>query len=146
MPSGEPSRTAGLLKGPLAQPADRACQQAFTLIEMLVVMSIVALLLTLAVPRYFSSVDKAKDVVLVENLRLIRLSLDKFYADKGRYPENLEELVEKKYLRSVPVDPITESNRNWILIPGPEADVRGIADVKSGAVGANRDGKTYESL
>ncbi len=146
MPSGEPSRIVRLLKGPPAQSAVRGCQQAFTLIEMLVVMGIVALLLTLAVPRYFSSLDKAKEVVLVENLRLIRLSLDKFYADKGRYPENLEELVEKKYLRSVPVDPITESNRNWIVIPVPEADVRGIADVKSGAAGANRDGKTYESL
>lgn len=134
------------MKGRPAQRAVRACQQAFTLIEMLVVMGIVALLLTLAVPRYFSSVDKAKEAVLVENLRLIRLSLDKFYADKGRYPENLDELVEKKYLRSVPVDPITESNRNWILIPVPEADVRGIADVKSGAAGTNRDGKTYESL
>lgn len=120
--------------------------RAFTLIEMLVVMSIVALLLTIAVPRYFASVDKSKDTVLQENLRIIRISLDKFYADKGRYPENLDELVEKKYLRAVPMDPVTESNRNWILIPVPEADQRGISDVKSGAVGTNRDGKLYESM
>ena len=146
MLSGEPSGQCGWVKGLQEGRAVRACQQAFTLIEMLIVMSIMALLLTLAVPRYFSSVDKTKEVVLLENLRLIRLSLDKFYADQGRYPENLDELVEKKYLRTVPVDPITESNRNWILIPVPEADVRGISDVKSGAVGANREGRTYESL
>lgn len=120
--------------------------RAFTLIEMLIVMSIVALLLTLAVPRYFSSLDKSKDMVLRENLRVIRISLDKFYADKGRYPETLDELVEKKYLRNVPVDPITESYRNWILIPVADPEQRGISDVKSGAAGLNRDGKAYESM
>jgi general secretion pathway protein G len=120
--------------------------RAFTLIEMLIVMSIVALLLTLAVPRYFSSLDKSKDMVLRENLRVIRISLDKFYADKGRYPETLDELVEKKYLRNVPIDPITESYRNWILIPTADPEQRGISDVKSGAVGLNRDGKAYESM
>lgn len=120
--------------------------RAFTLIEMLIVMSIVALLLTLAVPRYFSSLDKSKDIVLRENLRVIRISLDKFYADKGRYPETLDELVEKKYLRNVPIDPITESYRNWILIPVADPEQRGISDIKSGAVGLNRDGKAYESM
>ena len=146
MPNGDPVvKSASPYRG-VRRRATRAGVRAFTLIEMMVVLSIVALLLTLAVPRYFSSVDKSKEVVLKENLRLIRLSLDKFYADKGRYPENLDELVDSKYLRNVPVDPMTESNRNWILIPAPEADVRGVADVKSGAVGAGRDGKSYESL
>jgi general secretion pathway protein G len=120
--------------------------RAFTLIEMLVVMTIVALLLTLALPRYFSSIDRSKVTVLQENLRIIRVSLDRFYADKGRYPENLEELVEKKYLRSVPVDPITESNKNWIAISPSDTEQHGIADVKSGATGQSPEGKNYDSM
>jgi general secretion pathway protein G len=146
MPNGNPNMKFHPLDVRHSPRPTQAHLRAFTLIEMLVVMSIVALLLTIAVPRYFTSVDKSKDTVLQENLRIIRVSLDKFYADKGHYPENLDELVEKKYLRAVPIDPVTESNRNWILIPVPEADQRGISDVKSGAVGTNRDGKLYESM
>jgi general secretion pathway protein G len=121
-------------------------RRGFTLIEMLIVMSIVALLLTLSVPRYFSSVEKSKEVVLEENLRVLRITIDKFYADKGRYPLALEDLVEQKYLRSVPLDPMTESNRSWIVIPPVEADLRGVSDVKSGAVGSNKNGKRYEDM
>jgi general secretion pathway protein G len=77
--------------------------QGFTLIELLVVLSIIALLLTLAVPRYFNSIDVAKEAVLRENLHLVRETIDKFYADKGRYPESLDELVSEKYLRSLPL-------------------------------------------
>lgn len=121
-------------------------ERAFTLIEMLVVMTIVALLLTLALPKYFSSLDRSKVTVLRENLRVIRVSLDRFYADKGRHPESLEELVESKYLRSVPVDPITESNKDWISIAPTGSEERGIADVKSGAAGQSPDGKRYAEM
>jgi len=119
-------------------------RKGFTLIEMLVVMAIVALLLTLAAPRYFASLDKAKDVSLEENLKVLRVTLDRFYADKGRYPETLEELVEQKYLRSVPVDPVTDSDRSWRLIPAQDVNTKGIADVKSGAQGLSHDGRSYE--
>lgn len=121
-------------------------RQGFTLIELLVVMSIIALLLTIALPRYFGSLDKSKEVALKENLQVLRVTLDKFYADKGRYPDTLEELVEKKYLRSVPVDPITELSSSWVLVPAQDTDQQGIADVRSGAPGASKDGKTYESF
>lgn len=121
-------------------------RHGFTLIEMLVVLAIVALLLTIALPRYFGSLDKSKDVVLRENLRVIRISLDKYYADKGEYPETLDELVEQKYLRSVPVDPVTESSQTWILVPAKDSETAGVADVKSGASGQTHDGKSYESL
>lgn len=131
-------RSSGLL--------NRRSERAFTLIEMLVVMTIVALLLTLALPRYFSSLDRSKVTVLQENLRVIRISLDKFYADKGRYPESLNELVEKKYLRSVPVDPITESEKDWIPIAPTDTEERGVADVKSGAAGQSADGKRYAEM
>jgi type II secretion system protein G len=123
-----------------------ACRRGFTLIEMLVVMAIIALLLTIAVPRYFGSLDKSKEVTLKENLQVLRVTLDKFYADKGRYPDTLDQLVEEKYLRSVPIDPFTESSRSWITVASTQLDTKGIVDVKSGAIGQTKDGKSYESF
>ena len=118
-------------------------RRGFTLIELLVVLAIVALMLTLAVPRYFPSIDKAKETILSDNLRNTRDVIDQFYADRGRYPDSLEQLVEKKYLRSLPVDPITESTATWILVP-PEDATRGtIFNIKSGAPGNDRNGKPY---
>jgi general secretion pathway protein G len=115
----------------------------FTLIELLVVMSIIALLLTIAVPRYFHSVDKAKEAVLKENLMQLRTSIDQFYADRGAYPSRLNDLVDKKYLRSVPIDPLTESSTTWILVPARDPGISGVYDVKSGATGTARDGSYY---
>jgi general secretion pathway protein G len=120
--------------------------RGFTLIEMLVVMAIVALLLTIALPRYFGSFEKSKVVALQENLRVMRVTIDKFYADKGRYPEALDDLVRAGYLRAVPVDPISESSQTWIAIPATDPDASGIADIKSGAVGQTHDGRLYETL
>jgi general secretion pathway protein G len=120
--------------------------RGFTLIEMLVVMAIVALMLTIALPRYFGSLDKAKDVALQENIKVLRTSLNQFYGDKGRYPETLDELVEKKYLRAVPIDPITESASTWIAIPAREPDTPGVSDIKSGATGQSKQGRGYESF
>lgn len=118
----------------------------FTLIELLLVLAIVALLLTLAVPRYLRSIDLSKQTVLTENLRASREAIDKFYGDTGRYPETLEELVEKKYLRAMPVDPITESVATWVLIPPDEPSKGNIYDIKSGAPGNDRNGQLYSQL
>ena len=118
----------------------------FTLIEMLIVMAIVALLLTIALPGYFGSLDKSKDVALQENLRVLRITIDRFYADKGRLPETLAELAEQRYLRAVPVDPVTESANTWVLIRPRDAEGKGIADVKSGASGTTREGRSYASF
>jgi len=123
-----------------------AASRGFTLIEMLIVMSIVALLLSISVPRYFASVEKSKEAVLSENLRVLRTSIDKYYADKGAYPLTLDDLVEHKYIRVVPMDPFTENNRSWIVILPQEAELRGVADVKSGAAGSTSAGKPYEDL
>ncbi|WP_374681261.1 type II secretion system protein [Accumulibacter sp.] len=121
--------------------------RGFTLIELLVVLSIIALLLTLAVPRYFNSIDVSKEAVLRENLHLVRETIDKFYADKGRYPDSLDELVSEKYLRSLPHDPITGSTRTWLLIAPDSAGVEGrVYDLKSGAAGATRDGQPFAEL
>jgi general secretion pathway protein G len=117
--------------------------KGFTLIELLVVLGIVALMLTLAVPRYFPSVDKSKEVVLADNLRNLRGLIDQYYGDTGRYPDSLDQLVEKKYLRALPRDPVTDSDTTWIIIP-PEDSLKGsVYDIKSGAPGNDRSGKPY---
>jgi general secretion pathway protein G len=91
-------------------------------------------------------VDSSKEVVLLDNLHTTRELIDKFYSDQGRYPESLEELVERKYLRSLPIDPVTGSSRTWVLIP-PEPPYKGqVYDIKSGARGATRDGRPFGSL
>jgi general secretion pathway protein G len=117
--------------------------RGFTLIELLVVLGIVALLLTLAVPRFFPSVDKTKETILAENLRTTRAVIDQFHADTGRYPESLEQMVEKKYLPRLPFDPVADSNATWVIVP-PEDPARGnVYDIHSGAEGKGRNGKPY---
>jgi general secretion pathway protein G len=123
----------------------RAQRRGFTLIELLVVMGIIGLLLALALPRYFKSLERAKDVALVENLKVMRTQIDRFYADRGRYPETLHELVDARYLREVPVDPITESREGWSVTPPPDA-ATGVMDVHSSARGQTRDGIAYDQL
>jgi len=119
-------------------------RRGFTLIELLVALAIIALLLSLVVPRYFDSLTRAEEAVLKENLTLMRDALDKHFADNGRYPGSLEELVTKKYLRSVPTDPVAQSATAWIIVPPAEAQLGGVYNVKSGAAGVGRDGKPYE--
>jgi general secretion pathway protein G len=117
--------------------------RGFTLIELLVVLGIVALLLTLAVPRFFPSVDKTKETILAENLRTTRTMIDQFYADTGRYPESLEQLVEKKYLPRVPFDPVADSDALWVIVPPEDATRGSVYDIHSGAEGKGRNGKPY---
>jgi general secretion pathway protein G len=115
----------------------------FTLIELLVVMTIVALLLTLAVPRYFGSIDRSKEAVLKENLHQMREAISRYYADKGRYPESLDALAADKYLRRVPLDPITESTTTWQVVQPEDSQRTGVYDVRSGAPGKAKDGSEY---
>jgi general secretion pathway protein G len=115
----------------------------FTLIELLVTLSIVALLLTLAVPRYFGRVEMAKEVALRENLHQMRDALDKFYGDNNRYPETLQDLVTRKYLRRIPADPLTDSDKTWVIVPPADPKKGSVFDVKSGAPGNGKDGTPY---
>ncbi len=110
----------------------------FTLIELLVVLAIIALLLTLAVPRYFHSVDTARETILVKNLSTARASIDMFYQDHGRYPESLNELVDKKYLRNLPVDPVTNSATSWIIVPPQDNTAGRVYDLHSSAIGLGK--------
>ena len=118
-------------------------RSGFTLIELLVVLGIVALLLTLAVPRYFPSVDSAKETILADNLRNTRAVIDQNRADTGRYPDSLEQLVEKKYLPALPVDPIADSDSSWIIVPPEDTDAGAVYSIRSSAEGKGRNGKPF---
>ena len=109
-------------------------------------LAVLAILLTLAWPRYVSHVDRGKETVLRENLRTVRDAIDRFYDDSGRYPDNIEELVQRRYLRSMPIDPLTERADLWIVIP-PLAGEKGmLRDLRSGATGRTLDGVGYSEL
>jgi general secretion pathway protein G len=120
--------------------------RGFTLIELLVVMAIIATLLTIALPRYFGSVERSKEATLKQSLAVMRDAIDKHYADTGRYPDALEDLVAKKYIRAMPVDPVTESATTWVVVPPAEGTKGGVYDVKSGAPGKSSDGTAFADL
>lgn len=121
-------------------------KKGFTLIELLVVMSVIATLLTIAVPRYFQHLDRAREASLRESLAVMRDAVDKYRGDTGRYPESLDELVTKRYLRKVPPDPITESSETWVIVPPPdEPGQRKVWDIRSGAEGQGLNGSDYST-
>ncbi|MDG0864134.1 type IV pilin protein [Pelomonas aquatica] len=121
-------------------PSSRS--RGFTLIELLVVLAAMALLLSIAAPRYYEHVDRARETVLKHNLMGMREAIDKFYADHARYPKDLAELVTARYLREVPLDPLTDRVDTWLLVK-PQGQAEGVADVHSGAKGLSRDGVSY---
>ena len=127
------------------KPKSRIAQAGFTLIELLVVLAIIATLLTIAVPRYFNSLDNAQETTLKQSLAVMREAIDHHYGDTGRYPDSIDDLVSRRYLRAVPTDPITEQTTSWIIVPPAETGKGGMRDVKSGAPGNGRDGTAYES-
>ena len=125
--------------------------RGFTLIELLVVLAIIATLLSLVAPRYHASVDRAKEAALRANLRHVWAAIDQFAGDTGRFPASLDELVERRYLRELPMDPMTERRDTWVLLAGApapaiaagEPPAPGVSDVRSGAPGVSRDGSRY---
>lgn len=116
---------------------------AFTLIELLVVLAIVATLLAIVTPRYYHSLDTAKEAVLKENLATLRQVIDKYYGDRGKYPDNLDALVTRKYLRKIPVDPLTDSADTWVIVPPANAETGAVFDIHSGGAGTGSDGREY---
>jgi general secretion pathway protein G len=122
----------------------RLVRNGFTLVELLVVMAIISMLLSLAAPRYFKSVDKSKEAVLRENLTTTRQALDKYFGDNGKYPDVLDDLVAKKYLRSLPFDPFTNSSSTWTVVPPAASEKGEVFDIKSGSPDKGMDGSAYK--
>jgi general secretion pathway protein G len=120
-------------------------RRGFTLIELLVVMAIIATLLSIAVPRYYDSVKRAEEATLKQNLALMRDAIDKHYADSGRYPGTLEELVTKRYLRAIPLDPVTGAADTWVAVAPPPGEPGKVYDVKSGSAANARDGTAFNT-
>lgn len=123
----------------------RGRQGGFTLIELIVVMAIVALLVSIAAPRYLQSIDRAREATLRSSLAVMREAIDRYAADRGRYPDSLQDLVDTRYLRSLPEDPMTGRRDAWlVLAPPPGAVIQGrMSDVRTSAAGRARDGGLY---
>jgi len=123
-------------------------QHGFTLIELMIVMVIITILAGIGLAVYGNSVKSAKEATLREDLFQMRDAIDKYYADKNHYPASLDALVEEKYIRAVPVDPMTKSRDTWQTIladpePGNPSAEPGIYNVKSGAEDTGLDGTPY---
>jgi general secretion pathway protein G len=119
-------------------------RNGFTLIELLVVLAVIATLLTIAVPSYFASLENSKETALRQSLSVMREAIDHYHGDLGKYPDSLQDLVTKRYLRSIPRDPITDLADNWIIVSA-DSGKGGLNDIKSGAPGNGVDGTAYGS-
>jgi len=119
-------------------------RRGFTLIELLVVLAVLAILAGMIAPRYIERVDDARETVLKQDLVGLRTAIDQHFRDKSRYPETLEDLVTQRYIRSVPIDPITQRADSWVLVP-PKDGSKAVFDVHSGASGRAKDGSNYAS-
>ena len=123
-------------------------QRGWTLIELLIVISLITILASLALTNYRNSVQASREAVLKSDLFRMRDAIDQYYADKGKYPQSLDTLTSEGYLRKIPEDPITRSASTWQTVPAepdpanPSAEP-GIYDVKSGAEGVGLDGTAY---
>lgn len=119
-------------------------KKGFTLIEVLVVMTLVALLVTIALPRYFTGLQRSKEAVLKEDLRVLRQAIEDFHVDKNHLPESLEALVEQRYIKFIPVDPVTERTDTWLPQVTYLTNYPQLYDVNSGAEGIGLNGVPYQ--
>jgi general secretion pathway protein G len=110
-------------------------KKGFTLVELMVVLTIIALLISIVAPDYVHRSRRAEEAVLKENLAVMRDALDKHYADAGKYPTSLEDLVSKHYLRAIPKDPFTDSTNTWVPVPPQDSRKGNVWDVRSAAKG-----------
>jgi general secretion pathway protein G len=119
-------------------------EKGFTFIELLLVLAILGLLASLVATVSMNKIRQSKESALKEDLHILRKAVDDYYADKGKYPKKLEDLVDQRYLRSVPVDPLTESEGTWQPVYSQELDQKdGIVDVHSGSEEKSSDGNNY---
>jgi len=123
--------------------------RGFTLIELLLVLFLVALLASLVGPALTSGIQRARESALKEDLHVLRKALDDYYADNGSYPAELQVLVDKRYLRNIPVDPFTDRGDSWAVDRDDSKDrdegkQAGIRDIHSGSDGQGRDGTAFK--
>jgi general secretion pathway protein G len=122
----------------------------FTLMELMIVMAIIGVLATLAVPSFIGALRSAKEAVLKEDLHVLRAAIDSYTMDKQKAPQSLDDLIQDGYLKSVPVDPMTKSSETWVTDTSDamhsldETDP-GIDDVHSGSTETGTDGQPYSS-
>jgi len=124
-------------------PDRNGLSAGFTLIELMVVLALVGALLSIALPRYVTSVKRSAEVVLRQNLKATRQAIDQYYGDRGSYPRSLAELVQRGYLDQYPVDPVLDSRQRWLVDLAPDG---GIMNLHSGAEGLASDGRNYRDL
>ena len=122
----------------------------FTLIELIIVMAIIAILASIAVPSYLSSMRAAKEAVLKEDLHVMRNAIDSYTMDKGKAPQSLDDLVQAGYLKSIPTDPITHSDQTWVTntsdtYESVDESEPGIDDVHSGSQEVGTNGQMYST-
>ena len=123
-------------------------ERGFSLLELIVVMTLIGLLVGIAIPAYRDATDRAREAALKEDLRRMRTAIDEYHTDKGQYPTALDDLVMSGYLRALPKDPITDSDATWLIEYAPwemvdAGEVAGVFDVHSGADGEGLDGTPY---
>jgi general secretion pathway protein G len=124
--------------------------RGFTLLELMIVITIIAILASISIPMYRASVRNAKETVLKDDLRVLRTVIDQYTADKKKAPQALQDLVDASYLRQLPVDPITNSNSTWMpetdtSVSSPDQTDSGITNVHSGATTISSEGTPYNS-
>jgi general secretion pathway protein G len=138
----------GSREGGRVAPQRRSRAGGFTLVELLIVISLISILAAMGLVQYKNSVLSAKEATLHTDLFRMRDAIDQYYADKGKYPSGLDSLVSEGYMRKVPIDPVTQSSDSWVTVPAepdpnnPSGEA-GIYDVKSGAQGTGLDGSAY---
>ena len=130
--------------------SDRRQESGFTLIELVVVMAIIAILASLAVPVFTAQIKKAKEAALQEDLHVMRNAIDSYTMDKGKAPQSLDDLVQAGYLRAIPVDPMTNSSDTWVTdsndtYESVDESQTGINDVHSGSQDVGTNGKMYST-
>ena len=118
--------------------------KGFTFIELMVVLAIIAMLVSITMPRYFEGLEKSREAVLRENLSVMRKSIDHYYGDKNLYPPSLQSLVDERYLKFIPEDPLTEKADTWQTVMPPDNSNR-VYDIHSGSPDTASNGTLYNT-